>query len=702
MKQQNLTFLLTLLLSMMSVHSSAQDIEVTNADGITIYYNWINNKTELEVTYQRGSYSNKYSGRVIIPESVTYNGDTYPVTSIGANAFLECTGLTSIDIPNSVTKLGSSAFCGCTGLQSVVVGNGVTKFPYYVFGTGNRLESLTIGTGLLSIDSNAFYSPYSFTNDKPIKTIWLTNTPPTKYTVAEGAVNYVANELYTYLNNKTVYPFLSSIFEVDGVKYVPVSPSERTCDAIDCLYDDKAENINIGETVSYKGVEMKVQRVHKYACYGNSFIKNVETSFNGDIEDYAFYGISGDYTASINNRGNIGQSAFADSKGLKALEIGSNVTNIENSVFKGCSTLTAAKLQSKGTVGENAFQGCTSMMTASLGERITSIGQYAFDGCSKLERIMIPNAVFSIGAYAFQNCASMKTAKIGIGVQEISTYTFSGCSSLQDIEIGNNVKTIDTYAFSDCKALPVIRIPRAVTNIKDYVFRGCSSLKTVIMGEQESELTLGSNGSNPLFSSCPLDSVFIGRNITYPTASNKGYSPFYRNTSLRSVEITDKETEVSVNEFYGCTNLKNVKIGNGVTTIGDWAFSGCSSIDYFSFGSSVKSIGKEAFSDCTAMTKLISYAATPPTCGSQALDDINKWGCVLSVPQGYKAAYQQADQWKEFFFIEDTVDGINDIAVEENEVKDVYNLNGSRINQMQQGLNIIRTKDGKTQKIWVK
>lgn len=102
------------------------------------------------------------------------------------------------------------------------------------------------------------------------------------------------------------------------------------------------------------------------------------------------------------------------------------------------------------------------------------------------------------------------------------------------------------------------------------------------------------------------------------------------------------------------------------------------------------------------MTKLISYAATPPTCGSQALDDINKWECVLSVPQGYKTAYQQADQWKEFFFIEDTVDGINDIAVDKKEVKDVYNLNGSRINQMQQGLNIIRTQDGKTMKVWVK
>ena len=72
-----------------------------------------------------------------------------------------------------------------------------------------NLTSLTIGTGVLSI---AFYA---FWNVKPKKVIWLTNTPPSGYTNAEGIVNYVANNQYG-LSNKTVYPFLSSMFEVDG------------------------------------------------------------------------------------------------------------------------------------------------------------------------------------------------------------------------------------------------------------------------------------------------------------------------------------------------------------------------------------------------------------------------------------------------------------------------------------------------------
>lgn len=75
-----------------------------------IYYNITSstNKT-VAVTYcgsDYSSYSNEYYGAVTIPESVTYNGNTYSVTSIGDRAFLRCSSLTSMEIPNSVTTLG--------------------------------------------------------------------------------------------------------------------------------------------------------------------------------------------------------------------------------------------------------------------------------------------------------------------------------------------------------------------------------------------------------------------------------------------------------------------------------------------------------------------------------------------------------------------------------------------------------------------
>lgn len=434
-----------------------------------------------------------------------------------------------------------------------------------------------------------------------------------------------------------MYPYLSSLFEVDGVKYVPVSPSERTCDAIDCAYHNSAEHIDIGKTVTNRGITLTVRKINPYICYGNTFIIDTKLHFKGIIDQHAFY-------------------------------------------------------------------GCSAMQTAELGQEITSIGMGAFGACKKLKGIEIPDAVESLGSYCFENCSSMTFVKMGNGVNTIPEYSFSGCSDLTDMQIGMGVNHIGTYAFSGCPSLPAIQIPQNVTNIGDYVFDGCTSLETVLMDDGETVLTLGSNGSSPLFANCPLDSVYIGRNINYSIASDKGYSPFYRNTKLRSVTITDKETEISPNEFYGCTALKNVRIGDGVTTFGNWAFSGCSSLDFFAFGSSVETIGKEAFSDCSALTKLISRAAIPPVCGTQALDDINKWECTLLVPDGSLTLYQTADQWKEFFFTEIDPDGIKGVEAEPSPTSEAeyFDLQGRRIDKAQKGINIIRNADGTTKKVLIK
>lgn len=208
----------------------------------------------------------------------------------------------------------------------------------------------------------------------------------------------------------------------------------------------------------------------------------------------------------------------------------------------------------------------------------------------------------------------------------------------------------------------------------------------MIIKDRTTELTLGSNGKEPLFKDCPLDSVYIGGDISYDSSSGGGYSPFYRNTSLRSVVITGLEEEVPDNEFYGCTNLRNVSIGSNVKKIGKWAFSGCSNLDYFSFGKSVESIGEEAFSDCVNMTRLISHAQTPPACGTQALDDINKWNCTLQVPEGTNSVYKATDQWKDFFFVENIPSAIEQVASPSDSTGDIYDLNGRLVRTQAEGM----------------
>ena len=663
--------LTTIAVLLCSVMANAHNFKV---DGI--FYN-ILNSTDLtvEVTYEgysSNSYKEEYSGVVIIPSSVTYNSRTYSVTSIGnyafedcssltsvtipnsvtsigyeafwytgiyndtsnwenhvlyidncliraektisgaciikestrliaSNAFEHCDSLSSVTIPNSVTSIGSFAFRGCSSLTSVTIPNSVTSIEYHTFYECSNLQSLTIGAGVLYIGSQ---------ESTPVKVIWLPNTPPSGYKNLAGKINYIPNNQYSF-TNAYIYPFLSSMFETDGAKYIPISPSERTCDVIDCIYDSTNLQIAINSTVIFQGVEMKTKNIMPYAFYKNDFIREV----------------------SLGNSG-----------------------NIENSAFGNCSNLQTATISNTGTIGSYAFYGCSSLTTARLGNSIKALGDNAFYGCSSLQAITIPNSVGSVGEECFRNCSNMISAVIGDGLATIKDYTFQNCRALESLRIGNRVTTIETRAFENCSSLAKITIPQSITGITNNVFKGCTSLADVIIEDRSTKLELGSNGSSPLFADCPLDSVYIGGKIIYNTSENSGYSPFYRNTSLRTITITDQEEQIYENEFYGCTNLKKVIVGHGIKNIGDRAFSGCSSLDKFSFGSNVESIGAEAFSDCVNMTQIISSASIPPVCGTQALDDINKWSCVLKVPQNYKAAYQAAEQWKEFFFIEDVVE----------------------------------------------
>ena len=121
-----------------SINANAHDFEAVNAEGKTIYYVYNNGSTGTTVSVSyRGSdprsYSNEYSGDIVISESVTYNGVVYSVTSIGNSAFQDCNGLTSLTIPNSVTSIGDAAISWCSGLTSITIPNSVTSIGNYAF-----------------------------------------------------------------------------------------------------------------------------------------------------------------------------------------------------------------------------------------------------------------------------------------------------------------------------------------------------------------------------------------------------------------------------------------------------------------------------------------------------------------------------------------------------------------------------------------
>ena len=198
MKKQLLLFAMIML----SLVTSAHDFEVMNADGITIYYNYINNGTELEVTFlgsNYDSYSKGYQGNVVIPEEVTYMNRTRKVMSIGNHAFYHCFDLTSITIPNSVTSIGNYAFMNCSGLTSITIPNNVTSIGRGAFAGCKSLTSITIPNSVTSIGNSAFQGCSGLTS------ITIPNS-----------VTSIGSQAFDGVNFPTVVSLIENPFKITG------------------------------------------------------------------------------------------------------------------------------------------------------------------------------------------------------------------------------------------------------------------------------------------------------------------------------------------------------------------------------------------------------------------------------------------------------------------------------------------------------
>ena len=180
---KKLFLLLTLLLC--TSMAWAHDVEV---DGI--YYNLNQTNKTATVTFKGShysSYDNEYSGEVVIPENFICGGITYSVTNIANRAFFNCSGLTSIKIPNSVTSIEDATFSGCSGLTSIEIPNSVTSIGFGAFYQCWGLTSVTIPNSVTNLGSKAFW------NCSGLTSVTIGNS------VAE--ISNYAFEYCTYLTN---------------------------------------------------------------------------------------------------------------------------------------------------------------------------------------------------------------------------------------------------------------------------------------------------------------------------------------------------------------------------------------------------------------------------------------------------------------------------------------------------------------------
>ena len=253
---------------------------------------------------------------------------------------------------------------------------------------------------------------------------------------------------------------------------------------------------------------------------------------------------------------------------------------------------------------------------------MTSVDSYAFYGCSSLGNVSKGNKVTSIGEYAFYNCKALTSLSFIAGITSIPSYAFAGCIGLTDVKVPSSVTGIGNNAFDGCTGLASVSIPQSVGSIGYRAFKGCSNVKSLVLEDGGGVLNLSylSSYYDSPFDSCPLDSLYLGRNLSYSTSSTNA-RPFRDKTKLRSVVIGDSVTSVDSYAFYNCGMLNQVTIGLNVASISENAFNNCGALSVI---------------ECDA-----------PDC-PKLNNSFSNYSALLYVPTAFMEQYQQADGWKNF------------------------------------------------------
>ena len=609
MKQNYFKHILLCLCLLTGINASAYDAEI---DGI--YYNFSEN--EAEVTYLYNSIGNgrAYSGAVVIPESVTYGGTTYNVTSIGENAFYFCTGLTSVTIPNSVTSIGDEAFNRCMNLTSVTIPNSVTSIGDEAFNRCTNLTSVTL-------KSNSLVSA-TRTSSTSMSSIF--GSQVTEYIIGDAVKSIGDNAFYGCYS-------MTSVTTPDGLTSIG-DYAFYGCSGLTSIYIPHGV-MSIGDYAFYNCGGLEAVHITDLAAW--CAINTSNTVGNPLFYAHHLY-LNGEEVKDLvipNGVTSIGDHAFWGCTGLTSVTFPGSVTSLGEGSFDSCSNLTSINIPGTVTdIGIWTFYNCVGLTTVTLGEGVASIGECVFLNCRALNSITIPESVTSIGDRAFESCVSLTSITIPEGVPSITASTFRYCDNLtsvtlesdalvsatrtrntslgsifyrvKELVIGNAVKSIGDWAFYYCYSLTSVTFPSSLTSIGEVAFCNCTGLSSITIPTKVNSI------GKSAFSGCSeLIAIKVTEgNANYDSRNNcNAIMETATNTLIAGCKNTTIPNDIMAIDdyaFYGCSGLTSVTIPNSVTSIGNYAFSGCRGLTSVTIPNNVTSIGNWAFDSCTGLTSI--------------------------------------------------------------------------------------------------
>ena len=462
------------------------------------------------------------------------------VTSIGDEAFKNCSGLTSITIPESVTSIGRSAFDGCSGLTSITIPEGVTSIGGYAFNGCSGLTSVTIPESVTSIGGGAFYGCSGLTS---------ITIPESVTSIGGGAFNGCSG--------------LTSVTIPEGVTSIGWS-AFNGCSGL--------TSVTIPEGVTSIGWS-------------------------------AFNGCSGLTSVTIpEGVTSIGSSAFQDCSGLTSVTIPEGVTSIGGYAFAGCRGLTSINIPNcVTTIGKAAFKNCSSLGEAmAIPSNVTEIADETFMGCSKLPSVRLTSNVQSIGNHAFDGCKAFKSFVFTPNLTSVGISAFRNCSGLTAIKLPSKVAELGDYAFADCENLESA-VFNSNVEINLTTFENDAKLKTLTSPANYFDgVALYNKEKTNLIK--VFDSSISEYTGIPETVTAIGEQAFKNCSNLSKVNLPSGLTAIGERAFKDCSNLSNVNLPSGLTSIGDDAFCNCEKLALGAFPDNLKYVGARAFLNCGSIT----------------------------------------------------------------------------------------------------
>ena len=510
-----------------------------NADGVGVDY------TTASVGSNRYLYTPWYESRA---NEITVKF-AEGVTQIGTSMFYGCTGLTSIELPNTLTTINVGAFQGCTGLTMKI-----EKFP----------ENIT------TIAGNAF-------NGCTGLIMQMENFPKSVTTIGGGAFQGC-----TGLKGTLELP--TGIVSIGGA-FQGCTNIEKVIipDSIGVTLDSTFNNCTgIQELV----IPISISGVSGFrGCTGLKRITFTKGNADGVGVDYTTASVGSNrylYTPWYESRANEITVKFAE-----------GVTQIGTSMFYGCTGLTSIELPNTlTTINVGAFQGCTglTMKIEKFPENITTIAGNAFNGCTGLIMQMenFPKSVTTIGGGAFQGCTGLKgTLELPTGIVSIGG-AFQGCTNIEKVIIPDSIGVTLDSTFNNCTGIQELVIPISISGVSG--FRGCTGLKRITFTKGNAD----------------------GVGVDYTTASVGSnrylYTPWYESRANEiTVKFAEGVTQIGTSMFYGCTGLTRVELPSTLTSINSGAFNGTTNAAFYYNGTSTDWTNNVTISSSNDQLSNINY-----------------------------------------------------------------------------------------------